>query len=39
MDALVHNFSIVSIYSLGTNKKQRSWDGRVGRAAPRFVRQ
>jgi hypothetical protein len=38
MNAPVHNFRIVSIYSLGSNKKQQSWDGRGGRAAPRLVR-
>ena len=36
MDAPVHNFRIVSIYSLGSNKRQQSWVGRGGgRAAPR----
>jgi hypothetical protein len=34
MDAPVHNFRIVSIYSLGSNKKPQSWDGRGARSAP-----
>jgi hypothetical protein len=33
MNAPVHN-CIVSIYSLGSNKKQQSWDGRGARSAP-----
>jgi hypothetical protein len=34
MDAPVHNFHIVIMYFLGSNKKQRSCDGRGGAQRP-----
>jgi hypothetical protein len=34
MDVPVHNFRIVSIYSLGSNKNQRNCDGRGARSTP-----